>query len=79
MASHKIGIYQTNIEVVEPSYILGDVNGDVHVTLDDVNALSEHLLGRTPLGFISKAADVNKDGCVSTADLTLLIEMLQKK
>lgn len=78
LASHKIGICQTNVEVVEPTYILGDVDGDGLVTLDDANAISEHLLGRTPLVFINKAADTNKDGCVSTADLTLLIDIIQK-
>ena len=52
----------------------GDVNGDGQVTISDVTALIDYLLGG---GIIStEAADVNLDNGVSISDVTTLIDYL---
>ena len=56
------------------SFIRGDVNGDGSVSIADVTALIDLLLGS---GTISNpAADCNQDGSVSIADVTALIDYL---
>ena len=51
----------------------GDVNGDGSVTIADVTALVDLLLGN---GTAPAAADVNGDGQVTIADVTALVDML---
>lgn len=51
----------------------GDVNGDGQVTIADVTALIDLLLGN---GTAPAAADVTGDGQVTIADVTALIDML---
>ena len=53
--------------------VTGDVNGDGSVTIADVTALIDILLGN---GTAPAAADVNGDGSVTIADVTALIDML---
>ena len=56
-------------------YILGDVNGDGHVTIADVTTLIDYLLNGS--GDINlQAADVSQDGNISIADVSALIDML---
>ena len=58
-----------------PDYILGDVNGDGIVSINDVTALINYLMNQT--GNINMlAADLNEDGSVSIQDVTLLINKL---
>ena len=55
--------------------LLGDVNGDGNVSIADVTALIDYLLGSG--GTINEdGADVNQDGNISIADVTALIDML---
>ena len=53
--------------------LVGDVNGDGSVSISDVTALIDYLLGS---GTVSPAADVNDDGNISISDVTALIDLL---
>ena len=59
----------------EPDFILGDVDRDGDVTISDLTALIDYLLGNT-VDIDLNAADVNEDGIIDIADATGLIDML---
>ena len=62
-------------EIGEP--IVGDVNGDGQVTIKDVTAMIDYLLGGEPNGtFFPEYADVNGDGDITIKDVTILIDTL---
>ena len=55
--------------------LLGDVNGNGDVSIADVTALIDYLLGgTTPI--VREVADVNHDGGITIADVTALIDLL---
>jgi endonuclease I len=58
----------------EPLY--GDVNGDGEVSIADVSALIDYLLGLHAEEFDQETADVNRDGEVTIADVSALIDLL---
>ena len=58
----------------DPQVIVGDVNGDNLVTIGDVTALIDYLLGGGEVN--EDAADFNEDGGVSIGDVTALIDYL---
>jgi M6 family metalloprotease-like protein len=60
-----------------PPHVPGDVNHDGNVTIADVTALIDYLLGAAD--YCSICADVNQDENVSIADVTALIDMLLSK
>ena len=64
-----------NIEGIE---ILGngDANGDGQVSISDVTALIDQLLGNQAETFDPINADVNGDGSMDIKDVTVLIDML---
>ena len=62
-------------EPVIPEVLIGDVNNDGYVTIGDVTALIDHLLGGGD-GINLDAADVNGSGDVSIGDVTALIDFL---
>ena len=68
--------------VATPAYMPGDVNRDGSVTIADVTALVNVILGKdngaTPL-YDHAAADVNADGSVTIADVTALVNLLLGK
>ncbi|MBQ6080459.1 MAG: dockerin type I repeat-containing protein [Muribaculaceae bacterium] len=59
-------------------FILGDVNDDGNVSIADVTALIDYLLG-TNDGINLDAADCNTDNNISIADVTALIDYLLSK
>ena len=59
-----------------PAYLLGDVNANHAVTIADVTALIDFLLGNPPARYDERAADVNGNGDVSISDVTALIDLL---
>jgi hypothetical protein len=63
----------TNISV---GYNRGDVNGDGHVSIADVSAIIDHLLGGELDEYQREAADANTDGKLSIADVSTLIDMI---
>ena len=55
----------------DPTFILGDVNGDTFVNIDDVVALIDGMLAGQEFG---EAADMDENGVVDIDDLTLLLD-----
>ena len=67
------------VTVVDPDFIrrTGDVNGDEKVDLVDLVRMKKHIVGTDILaGENFMAADINKDGYVTAADLVLLKKIL---
>ena len=50
------------------SYVMGDISGDGVVDVSDYIGVANHILGKTPSGFISRAADVNNDDAIDVSD-----------
>ncbi|MBR5036303.1 MAG: BspA family leucine-rich repeat surface protein [Prevotella sp.] len=62
------------------AFLLGDVNKDGSITIDDVTALVSIILGKDNSGTYDKrAADVNKDSTITIADVTALVNIIQEK
>ncbi|MBQ9560264.1 MAG: dockerin type I repeat-containing protein [Bacteroidaceae bacterium] len=59
-----------------PASTKGDVNGDGNVTIADVTALVNIILGK---GTENAASDVNGDGSVTIADVTALVNLILGK
>lgn len=59
---------------LKPTVIVGDVNGDGNVTISDVTALIDLLLGGGTIN--NPAADCNGDTNVTISDVTALIDYL---
>ncbi len=57
-------------------FILGDVNEDGSLTIEDVSALINYLMGATITPFSSSAADVDGDGSVKVGDVSALINLI---
>ncbi len=58
-----------------PAWLLGDVDNDGNVSINDVTTLIDYLLGSSAEVNVL-AADVDQDGDVSINDVTALIDML---
>ena len=79
--------YTGSAELVLPfeaeTTVLGDVNRDGDVTIADVTALVNIILGKATEGdgnnYDFKAADVNADGKRTIADVTALVNMILRK
>ena len=69
-------MYFSNPAGSEPSYAIGDVNMDGNVSIADVTALIDYLLGGDASAIDLTAANVNGDDTVSIADVTALIDLL---
>jgi hypothetical protein len=66
----------TSFAVTVLDSVLGDVNMDGNVSIDDVTTLIDVLLGSLMDGYDSNAADVDRDGNISITDVTVLIDIL---
>ena len=67
----------TRTITVKVGYRRGDVNGDEHVSMDDITALINYLAGIIDLdAYQLEAADMNGNGTVNLDDLTALINHL---
>ncbi len=64
---------------VHMSFILGDVNEDGEMSIADVTALIDHLLGTAVSPFNAAAADVDSDGEISVADVSVLIDLIMEQ
>lgn len=69
-------MYFSNDAGTTPSYKIGDVNKDGNVSIADVTALIDYLLGGDASAIDLAAANVNSDDTVSIADVTALIDLL---
>lgn len=73
-----LGLY----EEVDNTLILGDVNKDGQISIADVTALVNIILGKdstSPYIYDHVAADVNQDGSISIADVTALVNIILGK
>jgi len=59
-----------------PTILLGDVNDDGEVSIADITALIDYLLGGYTGAFNEDNANVDQDDTISIADVTALIDML---
>lgn len=63
-------------------YLIGDVNRDGQISIADVTALVNIILGKDntePYQYDHDAADVNGDGAISIADVTALVNIILGK
>ena len=65
--------YESTWEPEVPEFTLGDVNGDGVVSIVDVTALIDLLLGD---GTYIQAGDMDEDGSMTIVDVTALIDVL---
>ena len=56
--------------------IMGDVDGDGHVTMADVYSIVDFIMGKKPNPFDENMADVNQDDKINVADVTKTIEII---
>ena len=62
-----------------PAEIRGDVDGDGHVTMADVYAIVDYIMGKNPSPFILNNANVNGDNKVNVADVTEALKIINNK
>lgn len=55
---------------------LGDVNGDMKISVTDVSCIIGNILNDTPATFIERAADLNGDNKVSVTDAVIVIDKI---
>lgn len=56
--------------------ISGDADGNGKLDMDDVTAISKHIMGEEVEGFNEDNADFNKDGKIDAADIVLVIKTI---
>ncbi len=56
--------------------LLGDANGDDHVTVADVMITVNRVLGKNPRAFIERNADINGDSRISVADIMSIVKLV---
>lgn len=64
------------IEMTEPEYRIGDVNGDGEVNVADVNTIIDIILGGSADEGTMKRADVNQDGEINIADINSELDII---
>ena len=70
----------TNPGYFTQKFLLGDVNQDGSITIADVTALVNIILGKDTAGTYSlEAADVNQDTTITIADVTALVNIILGK
>lgn len=64
------------VEPIEEPTLLGDVNDDGIVNINDVMTLVNYIVGEVPSKFAKKNADLDSDGQYSVTDVILLVNLL---
>ena len=59
--------------------LMGDVNGDNAVTIQDVVLLVDYTLNKPISGFTIEAADVTGDGLINISDVVAIVNLVLKK
>ena len=59
-----------------PEIVTGDVNGDGEVSISDVNAVIDLILGGRDDAELRERADVNQDGEISISDVNMIIDLI---
>ena len=75
VASHAAVIID-NIQVTSTGGLVGDVNGDGNIDVEDVNALINVILEIIPASSLSGKADVNGDGTTDIEDVNTLNNLI---
>ena len=73
MADKYAGAATQTVSFNVQQVLLGDVNGDGSVDVQDVVLTINYVIGRNPANFNSDAADINKDDAVDVQDVVLII------
>ena len=63
----------------EGEYLAGDADGSGTVDTDDITAIIDYLVGKTPEKFNKKNADANNDKKVNIADIVQIVNTITKK
>ena len=66
----------TTLPINLPATLMGDVNGDGTVSLADILAVVDKILGKEPQVFIEENADMNGDGSISLADIMMIVDVI---
>lgn len=74
--SHGYETHYVKSTLTISAYTPGDVNGDGKINVIDFTAIANYILGKTPEGFIEKAADVIVDNKVNVVDLTAVANII---
>ena len=64
---------------VAPPVLMGDVNGDGEVTIQDVVLVVDKTLNKPVSGFVEAAADVTNDGQIDISDVVAIVNLVLKK
>ena len=65
-------------EVLFKTNMAGDVNNDGIINEKDLKDLTSHIMGKKPLNFNEKMADLNNDQKVNVVDVVVLINLIHK-
>ena len=68
--------YNANATLKVSGVKVADTNGDGRISITDAVAIVSHLLGSTPIDFVSVAADVNGSGDITITDAVAVIDIL---
>lgn len=82
VADQMLGTYTSPQEFTITTFLRGDVNRDGFITIADVTALVNIILGKDntePYIYDHVAADVNEDGFITIADVTALVNIILGK
>lgn len=61
---------------VNPHLLLGDVNGDKDINVNDVMMIVSHILGTTPSNFIKRNADLDRNESIDVKDLMQVVYII---
>ena len=75
---HAIVVYKL-VDDSSTDTLIGDVNGDHSVTIADVTALVNVILGKDNSNINNDAVDINNDHVVTIADVTALVNIILGK
>ena len=79
-STYRSYICEIGFQTPLPKHVLiGDVNRDGAVTIADVTALVNIILGKSNDEYDLDAADVNRDGAMTIADVTALVNIILNK
>ena len=68
--------YNANATLKVSGVKVADTNGDGRISITDAVAIVSHLLGSTPIDFVSVAADVDGSGDITITDAVAVIDIL---
>ena len=64
------------IDPIDPPTLLGDVNDDGIININDVMTLVNYIVGQSPSQFAKKNADLDSDGQYGVTDVIMLVNIL---